>query len=164
MATNTRGRATPHSRPAPTAPAEPAPVATVARTRPERERVAGNVVRAVRRSLGYSRDELRDPLRVGPASLARYELADAPPWMTYALIGIGVLERGVPVDEMVRRVVVEEQAAEASTPRGRAGTAVTPRRESGRKPRPGAEPGPVQRPGKSKRTGQGVAKRTTGNR
>lgn len=69
-------------------------------------------MRAVRRSLGYSRDELRDSLRVGPASLARYELGDAPPWMAYALIGVGVLERGVPVDEMVRRVAAEGNATE----------------------------------------------------
>jgi predicted transcriptional regulator len=64
-------------------------------------------MRAVRRSLGLSQDALREPLRVGPASIARYEMGDAPAWMRYALIGVGVLERGVPVDEMVRRVEAE---------------------------------------------------------
>lgn len=91
--------------------------------RADRVRVPGEVVRAVRRSLGYSRDELRKPLRVGPASLARYELGDAPPWMRYALIGVGVLERGVPVDEMVRRVAAESAAA---ADRARGGERATP--------------------------------------
>ena len=68
-------------------------------------------MRAVRRSLGLSQDQLRQSLSVGPASLARYELTDAPAWMRYALIGVGVLERGVPVDEMIRRVTVEDEAA-----------------------------------------------------
>ena len=75
------------------------------RLRPLRVRLPGHLLRAVRRSLGLSQDELREPLRVGPASLARYEQGDAPAWMRYALIGVGVIERGVPVDEMVRRVV-----------------------------------------------------------
>ena len=88
--------------------------------RADRVRVAGEVIRAVRRSLGYSRDELRTPLRVGPASLARYELGDAPPWMQYALIGVGVLERGIPVDEMVRRVAAAETAAAEDPARGAA--------------------------------------------
>lgn len=84
---------------------------TPKRSRAPRVRVPGDVVRAVRCSLGYTRDDLLKPLRVGPASLARYELVDAPAWMRYALIGVGVLERGVPVDEMVRRFAAESAAA-----------------------------------------------------
>ena len=83
--------------------------------RPLRVRLPGSLLRAVRRSLGLSQDELREPLRVGPASLARYEQGDAPAWMRYALIGVGVIERGVPVDEMVRRVA-SERNAEPDTP------------------------------------------------
>lgn len=77
--------------------------------RARRARVPGRIVRAVRRSLGLSQGELREPLRVGQASIARYEQGDAPAWMEYALIGVGVLERGVPVDEMVRRVAAEDR-------------------------------------------------------
>ncbi len=72
-----------------------------------RARVPGQVMRDVRRSLGLSQAELREPLCVGQASIARYEKGDAPAWMEYALIGVGVLEHGVPVDEMVRRVEAE---------------------------------------------------------
>lgn len=78
--------------------------------RARRGRVPGRLVRAVRRSLGLSQGELREPLRVGQASIARYEQGDAPAWMEYALIGVGVLDRGVPVDEMVRRVAAEGDA------------------------------------------------------
>lgn len=76
--------------------------------RARRARVPGQLIRAVRRSLGLSQGDLRAPLRVGHASIARYEKGDAPAWMEYALIGVGVLEHGVPVDEMVRRVAVQE--------------------------------------------------------
>ena len=65
----------------------------------------------VRRSLGLSQADLCAVLRIGPASLARYELRDAPAWMSHALIGVGVLECGVPVDEMIRRVTAAEHAA-----------------------------------------------------
>lgn len=100
---------TPHTTKADAGEASAPPTSRSARA--ARVRIPGDVVRAVRRSLGYTRAELLGPLRVGPASLARYELRDAPPWMRFALIGVGVLERGVPVDEMVRRFAAESAAA-----------------------------------------------------
>lgn len=88
------------------------------RTRLRHARVSGQIVRDVRRSLGLSQGELREPLRVGHASLARYEQSNAPAWMQYALIGVGVLERGVPVDEMVRRVASDAPPAGPPAPHG----------------------------------------------
>lgn len=98
------------------APVEQKP-APPGRRRVGRARVSGDLIRAVRRSLGLSQGELREPLRVGHASLARYEQGDAPAWMQYALIGVGVLERGVPVDEMVRRVAASEAEGTKQNPR-----------------------------------------------
>lgn len=77
----------------------------------------GAALRAVRRSLGFSQGEVREHLRLGQASIARYEQRDAPAWMEYALIGVGVLERGVPVDEMVRRVAAEHEEARTGSSR-----------------------------------------------
>lgn len=74
-------------------------------------RFPGAALRAIRRGLGLNQASLCAILRIGPASLARYELRDAPAWMRHALIGVGVLEGGVPVDEMIRRVTVEEHTA-----------------------------------------------------
>lgn len=144
-------------KPDPVTSEDPTPAAG-RRPRAEKRRVAGDVIRSVRRSLGYTREELRDYLRVGSASLARYELTDAPPWMSYALIGIGVLERGVPVDEMIRRVVAEEEAAGAGTTRSRGGEVSLPRR----KPPAAVEPSAAPRPATSKRAPRGVSKRAAG--
>jgi len=67
-------------------------------------RIPGVVLRNVRRRLGLSREEIRNLLRLSLAAYARYEQRDAPPWMRYALVGIGVTCCSVPVDEMLRRV------------------------------------------------------------
>lgn len=152
------GRAGAAANPNPETSDDPTPAARKRRPRTEKRRVAGDVIRSVRRSLGYTREELRDYLRVGSASLARYELTDAPPWMSYALIGIGVLERGVPVDEMIRRVAAEEAAVAGGTSRGRGRTAAAPRRTPGTK----SDPVAPSRPVTSKRTGGGQSKRAAG--
>ena len=123
----------------------------------EKRRVPGAVIRAVRRSLGYTREELRQLLRVGSASLARYELTDAPPWMSYVLISIGVVERGVPVDEMIRRVVAEEEAFASRTTRGHDDKSSTPRR----KPAGEAARAVTPRSTTSKRAGRGAPKRAS---
>lgn len=68
------------------------------------ERVPGTTLRAVRRSLGLSRDAIASRLGVSVTGYARYEQKDAPLWMRYVLIGVGMIDRGVPGDEMRRRV------------------------------------------------------------
>lgn len=71
---------------------------------PGERRIPGAVLRNVRRRLGLSREEMRTLLHLSLAAYARYEQRDAPPWMRYALVGVGVTCCRVPVDEMLKRV------------------------------------------------------------
>lgn len=93
----------------------------------------GEQLRETRESLRLTQGELARLFDCGESTIRKWERVGAPVWVPYALIGVGTLERGVPIDEMARRVgLAEWEAAHEVAAHGSGETGPAPSEPKGR--------------------------------